>query len=284
MIACWRGVAFHGVEQLLQLEAVFQIFDFVAKLADEFGEHSHLPRVGAAVDATQEDQAGVGELFGHRFVGGEHELFDDLMAFGVLCEVSAGDAAVGVEVDLHFGHRELERAALEAAGAEDHGQLVHAREQRVDVGRQITEDAGCAAFSCCRGWPACGRASVFCRQVFVDFFVRESAAALDGGFEHVGRDADAFFGELHHGREGVANFVRLQAGQVVGDDLRQHRDDAVGQVDARRAFVRFAVERRFRLRRSARRRRCGRPAASGPCRCVRARWHRRSRGRRPGRS
>ena len=114
-MACCAGVALHRVEQRLQLEAVFQIFDFVAQLADEFGEHAHLPRVGAAVDAAEEDQAGVGQLFGHRFVGGEHELFDDLVAFGVLCEVSAGDAAVGVEVDLHFRHRELERAALEAA-------------------------------------------------------------------------------------------------------------------------------------------------------------------------
>ena len=44
----------------------------------------HLARIGAAVDAPQEDQAGVGQLFGHRLVGGEHELFDDLMALGVL--------------------------------------------------------------------------------------------------------------------------------------------------------------------------------------------------------
>ena len=71
---------------------------------------------------------------------------------------------------------------------------------------------------------------------------------------------------LHHRRQGVADFVRLQAGQVVGDDLRQHRDDAIGQVDARRPVVGFAIERRFRLARSARRRRCGRRASSGRCR------------------
>jgi hypothetical protein len=100
----------YGVEQRLQLEAVFQILDFVTQFADEFGEDTHLARVGAAVDATEEDQAGVGQLFGHRFVGGEHELFDDLMALGVLARW-AGDAAVGVEVDLHFGHRELEPPA-----------------------------------------------------------------------------------------------------------------------------------------------------------------------------
>ena len=78
-------VALHGVEQLLQLEAVFQVLDFVAQLADELGEQLlHLPRVGAAMHAAQENPAGVVELLGHRFVRREHELFDDLMAFGVL--------------------------------------------------------------------------------------------------------------------------------------------------------------------------------------------------------
>ena len=41
--------------------------------------------------------------------------------------------------------------------------------------------------------------------------------------------------------------MRLQAGQVVGDDLRQHRDHAVGQVHARGPLVRLAVERRLGL-------------------------------------
>ena len=225
-------VALHRVEQLLQLEAVFQVLDFEAELADELGEHLHLARVGAAVDAAEEDQAGVGELLGHRFVRREHELFDDLMALGVLGEVSAGDAAIGVEVDLHLGHRQFERAALEAAGAEASSPARASRPSR----RSAT--SGVSFFF--------QRVARF-GQVFVDFFVGEAATALDRALEDIGRDADAFFGELHHGREGVANFVRLQAGQIVGDDLRQHRDDAVGQVDAGRAVVRFAIERRLRL-------------------------------------
>ncbi len=111
-------VALHRVEQFLQLEAVFEVVDFVAKLADEFGEDLHLSRIGAAVNASQENQAGVFQLFGHRLVRREHELFDDLMALGVLGEVSTGDAAVGVEVDFHLRHGELECAAFEAAHAE----------------------------------------------------------------------------------------------------------------------------------------------------------------------
>src|SRR4051812_27304368 len=41
--------------------------------------------------------------------------------------------------------------------------------------------------------------------------------------------------------------MRLQAGEVVGDDLRQHRDDAVRQVNTRGTLVGLAVERCLRL-------------------------------------
>ena len=109
-------VALHLVEQLLQLEAVLEVVDFEAQLADELGEQLQLPRIGAAVHAAQEDQAGVRQQLGHRLVGRQHELLDDLVALGVLCEMGAGDAAVLVEIDLHLRHRELERAALRTAG------------------------------------------------------------------------------------------------------------------------------------------------------------------------
>ena len=46
-------------------------------------------------------------------------------------------------------------------------------------------------------------------------------------------------------RLGVPHPVGLQAGQAVGDDLRQHRNHAVGQIDARAAVVGLAVERRL---------------------------------------
>ena len=195
--------------------------------------------------------------------------------------MSAGDAAVGVEIDLHFGHRELERAALEAAGAEDHRQLVHSREQRVDFGRQSRKTLA-DGFLFAEGGRL-GRRSSCARYSSTSSYVNRRRLLI-AALEDVGRDADAFFGELHHGREGVANFVRLQAGQVVGDDLRQHRNHAIGQVDARGAVVRFAIERRFRLDEV---RDVGDVDAQQPVavvECVRAKSRRRSRGRRRGRS
>ncbi len=245
-------VALHRVEQLLQLEAVFEVVDLEAQLADELGEHLHLPRVGAAVYAAQEEQPGLGQLLGHRLVGREHELLDDLMALGVLFQVGAGHAAIGVEVDLHLRHRELECPALESPRAEDHRQFVHPREQRIDLGRELRHDPVLlggrltALFAPDLRLPHRRRDGLL-RQVLVHFLVGEPAAALDRALEHVGRDASAFLGEFHHRRDGIPHFVRLQAGQVVRDDLRQHRDHAVGQIDARRPVVRLAVERRLGL-------------------------------------
>ena len=50
--------------------------------------------------------------------------------------------------------------------------------------------------------------------------------------------------ELDPAGSRVANLARLQARQVVGDDLRDHRDHAIGQVDARAAVPRLLIERR----------------------------------------
>ncbi len=58
--------------------------------------------------------------------------------------------------------------------------------------------------------------------------------------------ADALGRVLHEDRLRVADLVRLQARQAVGDQLRQHRQHAVGQVDARAAVVGLAVQGRPR--------------------------------------
>ena len=55
---------------------------------------------------------------------------------------------------------------------------------------------------------------------------------------------------------------RPQRAEVVRQRLREHREHAVGEVDARPARARLAVERVARPRRSARRPRCGRRAGS----------------------
>src|SRR4051812_18434940 len=105
----------------------------------------------------------------------------------------ADHAAVGVEIDLHFGHRELERAALEAAGAEDHCQLMHPGEQRIHFWCQVTEyTCRVTFFSLAEGGGLLSGRELFRSQVFVDLFIREPAPALDSRLEDIGCDPNAF--------------------------------------------------------------------------------------------
>ena len=76
------------------------------------------------------------EQFGHRLVGRQHELLDHLVALGVFHDMRPGHAALGVEIDLHLRHRQHQRTVADAAAAEQHRQLVHAGQQRVDRRRQ----------------------------------------------------------------------------------------------------------------------------------------------------
>ena len=83
-------------------------------------------------------------------------------------------------------------------------------------------------------------------QELIDLLVGEPLAAANGGGIEFGRNAQPFVGELHHGRFRVANLARLKTRQAVRDHLGQHRQHAVGQIDARGALERLAVQRGFR--------------------------------------
>ena len=65
------------------------------------------------------------------------KLFDDLVADRVDGAVRADHTAVAVEIDLHFLHRQLERAQLEASASKNHRQLVHVAEQLMHLGREF---------------------------------------------------------------------------------------------------------------------------------------------------
>ena len=83
-------------------------------------------------------------------------------------------------------------------------------------------------------------------QEGVDLLVGQPLAALDGGRMELRMRADALGRVLHEDRLRVADLVRLEARQAVGDQFRQHRQHAVGQVDARAAVVGLAVQGRPR--------------------------------------
>ena len=83
-------------------------------------------------------------------------------------------------------------------------------------------------------------------EKLVHFLIREAAVAANGGAVKLRATANSFRREVDDRRLGVTNFFGLKARDVVRDDLGDHRHNAIGQVNARRAFAGFGIERRFR--------------------------------------
>ena len=175
-----------------------------------------LARVGRLVDAAQEMELGLGQRLGHGLVGREHELFDDLMALRVHHHVGAGHAALASRSTFTSCMRQFQRTAAMRRCAQDHGQFVH-------VG---------PASECTSGVEL-GRQASRIGQILVDLFIGEPPAALDRAEMQARRCSGIPSGvNSMNTRLGVPHPIGLQAGQAVGDHLRQHGDHAVGQVDA----------------------------------------------------
>src|SRR4051812_12157581 len=68
------------LQDTLEREAVGFTLDFVAQNASELGERLELIRLRRRVNPAQEWHAETGKLLGHRFIGGQHEFLNDLMA------------------------------------------------------------------------------------------------------------------------------------------------------------------------------------------------------------
>jgi hypothetical protein len=133
-----------------------------------------------------------------------------------------------VQVDFDLGQRQLDRSAVQPPLAQDHGQFVHAAQQGEHAAAQL-------------GFPA-----VRIGQVIVDFFVGESPLAGDRRVVELRRHARSVSRQLDEHALGVPQLVRLQAGQAVGDQLRQHGNHAVRQVDAGRPLASLDVQQRTR--------------------------------------
>ena len=147
------------------------------------------------------------------------------MALGVFDDVGTRHAAVAVEVDLHLRHLKLQGSAGHPAGTEDPGKIPHPAEQAMDVGRHLYS----------------GRVGI--REEDVDLFIGESPAALDRGRFDRRVHRDALRRELDPAGPCVADLAGLQAREIVGDDLRDHRDHTVGQIDAGATVAGLLVER-----------------------------------------
>ena len=140
-----------------------------------------------------------------------------------------GHATLPVQIDLDLGHRQLERSAFHPPLAQDHGKFVHAAQQIVDLRAELLSPGGRIP------------------EELVDLAIVQPLRAADGRLLQLGSDALSLGREFDQRRLRVTNFLRLKARQTVRDDLRQHRNHPVGQVDAGRSVQCLAVQGRVGL-------------------------------------
>ncbi len=97
------------------LEAVLQAAAFNAQPFDKTGQFRELGFTRLRMNTTHQEQLFVSKSLGNGFVGGQHKLFDDLVALGVLDRMRATDFAVVVQVDFDFGQNQVDRSAIHSS-------------------------------------------------------------------------------------------------------------------------------------------------------------------------
>ena len=91
-----------------------QIADLVTITEHELAIFGQLFRVGIFVNAIDRRDCALFQFPRDRFVGREHEFFDQLMRFIVLDPLQSHRFALLVDADFHFREIKIERAVLEA--------------------------------------------------------------------------------------------------------------------------------------------------------------------------
>ena len=104
MTASSSGVPATESKYLLNLEPALDRLHRQAKVFDKMAELAKFASFRRRMDSVQKIQIQVIEPSGDRLIGGEHELFDDLMALGVVDPGSPFDLARLVQIQLDVGH------------------------------------------------------------------------------------------------------------------------------------------------------------------------------------
>ena len=184
------------------------------------------------VDAPQGVLAALAEAGRHRLVGGEHELLDHRVRLALagiaprLADVAHQARIVVVQLDERLGQIEVQRAARDPQRAHLARQRVH-RAQRRQVRLVLLALAARVA-----------------GQRRRDARIVEPRARVDHRRAEVARDHLRVLVEidLRHHRQPI--LLGDQRADARRQRLGQHRDRAVGQVDAAAALARLDVDRR----------------------------------------
>ncbi len=203
----------------MQLGALRQVARLVVIAQDQFAILGQLLRLRIFVHAIDRGDEAIFQFPRHRFVGREHEFLDQLVRFIVLDSLQPDRLARFIEAHFHFREIEIERAGFETAPAQERRQFpgdVQAFAQLV-LRRRLQNCVGLA--------------------------IGEAARAANDGARETEIARPAILPELDEDGMRQAIDVRAQAANAVAEPLRQHGNDAIGQIDAVPAFERFAIER-----------------------------------------
>ena len=212
------------VDDPLQFKPVLQIIGLETEIANELGQIAELHFRGRLMDAAQQVEIEVGQLLCDGLVRCEHEFLNHLMALGVFFHMSPADFAIGVEVNGHFRQNQVDRTAGHPAFPHGHREPMHVPNELKYLGRKF--------------FPPRSRVA----EVVINFLVAEAVRAFDDPAAPIGSDDDPFVGQLDQHAHREPPPVRLEAGEVVRDDLREHRNHAVGQINAVSPGKRLAVQ------------------------------------------
>ncbi len=163
-------------------------------------------------------------------VGGQHALFDQLVSIVASGRTDFGNLALGTEDDPGFLSFEIDRTA-HMTRTQQH--LVHGvklLEVRNHVAVFATKAFGFSRFRLFqdRADLVVGQASVGVDDAFVEYVVSHLAGLGDG----------------HLANHGQTINVRVQRAQAVGQLLRQHGHDSLGEVHRVAANLGFSIQRR----------------------------------------
>ncbi len=194
----------------------------------KLGELGHLERVGRFVDAVEGVDLAFGLGLGHRLVGGQHELLDELVGLIALAPLDGLHGVVLAQNRHGFGEFKADAPPLEPLLFQAQGQLAHA----FQILHHVTVLAA--------------RRRILVHQDLLDFCVGEAILAADDALHEAFGQPVAVLVKIEHGGEGVAVLARHQAAEIVGQPLRQHGDDPGWEIDAGAALVGLHIHRGLR--------------------------------------
>ena len=197
-------------------------------MGGDFLEFHDALALGPLVYAIKAGDGGALQMTGNRLVGRKHEFFDDAMrdiAFGARY---AYHVARQIDLDIGLGHIEIDGAALGALTIQNERQFAH----------QLEAPGQAAVTLAHRGIPF---------EQAKDIGVGHSLdAADDAAHELLGNDVSLTI-KLKQYRQHQAIFARALGTDIRGEFDGEHRDRAIGKIDARAAQLGLDVDRRVRL-------------------------------------